>query len=199
MVLVPLAFIGFFQSYFSQFPSFKEIENGFIHVHAFLASLWILLLIAQPILIKNKKLTLHRRLGKLSYVLFPLLILSFVPLIINRWNSEFQEAVFFPLTDSLILTTCYVLAIYHRKKSSKHMRYMIGTAIVFLGPTIGRIGPNVFDFSLLTTQYSQYSIIFALLALLISFDVRHKKKYQPYLFMLVLWVIHTLVFSVIFL
>jgi hypothetical protein len=53
----------------------------YFHVHAIMLSLWILVLIIQPILIRKKKLAVHRLIGKFTYVLFPLMI--FVGISIN--------------------------------------------------------------------------------------------------------------------
>ena len=76
LLLIPLTFAGFYKTYIGQFPDFEEKIDSFIHFHALIASLWILILIIQPFLILNKKYAAHRTIGKLSYILFPLLILS---------------------------------------------------------------------------------------------------------------------------
>lgn len=154
VLLIPLTFLAFFKTYFNQFPAFEENITAYIHLHAMIASIWILMLIIQPILIINRKNDLHKKIGKISYVIFPLLILSFIPQMIRIINSDNPNVLFFPLADSILLTLCYSLAIYYRKNVSKHMRYMIGTAIVFLGPTIGRIGPLILGLPESVTQNS---------------------------------------------
>lgn len=80
----------------------------------------------------------------------------------------------------------------------KHMRYMIGTAIVFLGPTIGRIGPLMLGLSENVTQNSQYGLIYIILIGLIILDRKHLKNYQPYLIILTTWIIHQITFNLIF-
>ena len=83
LILIPLTFAGFYKTYIGQFPNFEEKIDSFIHFHAIIASLWILLLIIQPLLILNKKYKVHRTIGKFSFILFPLLILSFIPQMIK--------------------------------------------------------------------------------------------------------------------
>ena len=198
ILLIPLTFLAFFKTYFNQFPSFEENITTYIHLHAIIASIWILMLIIQPILIRKRKNDLHKKIGKISYVVFPLLILSFVPQMIRIINSDNPHVLFFPLADSILLTLCYSLAIYHRKNVAKHMRYMIGTTIVFLGPTIGRIGTMVLGLSESVTQNSQYGLIYIILLGLILLDRKNGKNSQPYLFMLAVWVIHQVVFNSLF-
>jgi hypothetical protein len=83
LLLIPLTFAGVSRTYIGQFPNFDEKIDTFIHLHAFVATIWILMLIAQPFLILKRKNSIHRAIGKLSYFLFPLLILSFIPQMIK--------------------------------------------------------------------------------------------------------------------
>ena len=199
LLLVPLTIAGFFKTYINQFPKFNENINGFIHIHTFIATLWIVLLIVQPFLIVYKKWRLHRNLGKVSYVLFPLLILSFIPQMIKVANSDQPKNLFFPLADSTLLILFYTLAIYHKKNSSKHMRYMIAIALVFLGPTFGRIGPILLGWSSLFTQNILYLIVYAVLVSLMVYDKRNGKKYQPYVTATVCFLMHQIVYHIVFL
>lgn len=198
LLLIPLAFFGFYKTYFVQFPNFEDNITIFIHLHAFIASIWILLLILQPLLIRNRKNKLHRKIGKLSYIIFPLLILSFVPQMIRIIQSDAPQFLFFPLADSVLLILFYSLAMFHRRNASKHMRYIIGTATVFLGPTIGRIGPHFLDWSETVTQNVQYGIIYLILIVLIYYDKRKGKNHIPYVLIFSLWVVHLITFNLIF-
>ena len=198
LLLIPLTFLGFYKTYFIQFPSFEENITSFIHLHAIIASIWILLLIVQPLFILSRNNKLHRKIGKLSYIVFPILILSFVPQMIRIINSDAPQFLFFPLADSVLLILFYSLAIYHRRKVSKHMRYIIGSATVFLGPTSGRIGPHIFEWSEIVTQNIQYGIIYLILIGLIFYDKRNKNNYRPYLLILTTWIIHLIIFNMIF-
>ncbi|MDL5511650.1 hypothetical protein QSE00_07505 [Arenibacter sp. M-2] len=198
LLLIPLTFLGFYKTYFVQFPDFEENLTTFIHLHAIIASIWILLLIVQPLLIIYRKNQLHRKIGKLSYIVFPILILSFVPQMIRIINSDAPQILFFPMADSVLLILFYSLAMYNRGTVSKHMRYILGTATVFLGPTIGRIGPQILEWSEHVTQNLQYGIIYLILIGLIFYDKRNEKNYRPYLLILSTWVIHQITFNLLF-
>ena len=197
LLLVPLVFFAFYKSYFQNFPRFAERIKFFDHIHAALAIGWVLMLILQPILISQRKNHWHRMIGKVSYIIFPLFFLSFIPREIMVLRSEEPVNVFFPMADSLVLLTLYVLAIVHKKNVAKHMRYMISSALVLLGPTIGRIGPIWFGLTFEATQYIQYGVTLAILLTLIIHDGRVQKS-KPYLLAAGLFAIHAMVFTVLY-
>lgn len=199
LLLIPLTIAGFFKTYIVQFPYFRPNNNWFIHLHAFIATIWLFILIVQPFLIINKKFAVHRIVGKLSYIVFPLLVFSFIPQIIRILNSNNPWNVFFPGADCMLLIIFYSLAIHYRRKSPMHMRYMIATALVFLGPTIGRIGPIWFGWPEILTQNVQYTIIYSFLISLVFYDKSKGKDYKPYLVAIGCFLIHQIVFHSIFL
>ena len=64
--------------------------------------------------------------------------------------------------------------------------------------TIGRIGPHIFEWSEIVTQNIQYGIIYLILIGLIFYDKRNKNNYRPYLLILTTWIIHLIIFNMIF-
>ncbi len=199
LLLIPLIFAGFYKSYFQPFPHFGPNITVLVHLHAFIASVWVLILIVQPFLIFNKKLALHRKVGKLSYIVFPLLVLSFIPQILKIIRTENIANLFFPLGNGALLIAFYSLAIYYRKQRSKHMRYMIASALVLLGPTVGRIGTDLLGRSDLFTQNMQYAIIYTILISLIFYDRKNHRKFQPYVVAIAGFIVHQVVYHIIFL
>jgi len=199
ILLVPITIAAFYKTYIVQFPHFSERNGAFIHIHAAISILWITMMIAQPFLIRSKNLKLHRTLGKLSYFIFPLLILSFIPQIVRTILHDNPRSVFFPIADSVLMVAFYLLGIYHRKNSSKHMRYMIAVAFVFLFPTLGRIWPIYFGIHGNLSQDIQYLIIYFILLALIFYDKQGKREFKPYLVALPLFAMHQLVFHIMFL
>jgi len=205
LLLVLLTVIGFYKTYFSQFPDFIEsftaITRGsitiFHHLHAALSSLWILFLIVQPLLIRSGKFKIHRAIGKISYVIFPLLVLSFVPLISSILESDHPGRAYGTISNSILLVLFYSLAVYNRKRTPNHMRYMIGTAFAFLGPTLGRIGILIVGLHPKTTDNSVYIIVYLILIGLILLDRKNGKNFKPYIVILVAWVIRQIVVNIL--
>ena len=198
LLIIPLIYLAFHKRYLSKFPDFDQGFDNFIHFHAFMASLWVLILIVQPFLVVRKKLKWHRAVGKFSYVAFPLLILSFVPGIIKLVRAEEYIFIFYPLSDCLVLILLYSLAMYYKKKPQKHMRYIIGSSLPLLGPTIGRIGPIRMGLSEVESQTLQYAITFAILIGVILWDLTNKRNFRPYLVAVGAYIIHAIVFYVLF-
>ncbi|HUM66891.1 MAG TPA: hypothetical protein PLV32_13620, partial [Chitinophagaceae bacterium] len=135
---------GFYQTYISQFPKFVD-KTATIHVHGILLMMWMALLIIQPLLIGAGKAKLHRTIGKSSYVLGPLIIISMF--LIGR-SSFLRHSGAAPeqfLLNTMVLdirgyisfAIFWALAMIHRKNSGAHMRYMIATGIIGIGPGVG--------------------------------------------------------------
>ncbi|HRI23212.1 MAG TPA: hypothetical protein PLZ45_00995 [Ferruginibacter sp.] len=199
LLLIPLVFAGFYKTYFEKFPRFGEHIRLFDHLHALIASAWILMLVVQPILVANKKYETHRRLGRISYFVFALLLLSFIPQIQKTIRAGNLKNLFFPLSDMCVLIILYLLAIYHKKYTPKHMRYMITSALVLLGPTVGRIGPLLFGWPELLTQNIQYTLIYAVLLCLLWYDRKKITASNPYVVALGLFLLHQFIFYLLFL
>ncbi len=146
LLLIVLVVAGFYTSYFSVF---FQPTSPLIHIHFTLMVLWIAMLITQPFLIKYKNLSIHRLLGKLSYVLVPLvLFFSFLMIrrsyyhLINDLHQDASQAAAFQSIALLwwfLFILFYSLAIINRRKTIAHSRYMVATALTLLGPTVDRI------------------------------------------------------------
>jgi hypothetical protein len=75
---------------------------------------------------------------------------------------------------------------------------MILTAIVFLGPTVGRIGGIWFNQPLLISQAIQYLLIAIIILSLIIQDRPDLQKAKPYFIGSVFYVIHAVLFYSVF-
>ena len=145
--LIVLALLGFWPSYFSNFFDVTKKYSFYFHFHATMMSLWILTLIVQPILIRKKKLKLHKFIGKLTYLLMPLLFLSVILLTHYRIQDHvlmvnnvklYGPHLIVPFKDLLILGTAYIIAIVYRHDINIHARAMVATGIVFIEPSLIR-------------------------------------------------------------
>jgi hypothetical protein len=157
--LVVLTIAGFYHSYFG---IWSLSIPGIIHIHAFLMSIWISMLIIQPILIKKKKFFWHRKIGQLSYFIVPMIVVAAYAMIRYGYDNtiaflqtdvqagkstptsdeiirEARIIMFLPVLYFLWFTVFYILAIINRRKPMAHAQYMIATAFTLLGPTVDRI------------------------------------------------------------
>jgi|GEM_PF-185982 len=96
--LLALIFAGFWNSYFSRFFTGTNDYNFYFHFHALMMGLWVITLIVQPLLIRKMKLALHRIIGKLTYVLMPVMLLSVLLLIDRLIKSTIKKSIMRKLT-----------------------------------------------------------------------------------------------------
>ncbi len=191
LALVVIA-IGFFPSYFGRLST-TDVAH---HLHGITATLWILLLIIQPYLYHSGNLKWHRALGKVTYILVPLIFVSGLNMIylmlVNMENYPpiipYQLA-FIDFTLLPLFILFYVLAIVNRKNIQLHARYMVCTIMGPLIPALTRmlfIIPyiNSFDKSLNIS----YAICEIIILILINDDKRTGKIHRPYILALVVFV-----------
>jgi hypothetical protein len=174
-----MAVMGFYKSYIIRSPDIDVTIDGYIHLHAAVSSFWILLLISQPLLIRYNKYRMHRLLGKVSYIVFPLLILTFLPLIARNYQGI--ASVINPVFDVGLLLLFYMLAIKHKKNIAVHMRYMIAIALIFIGPTLARMLFHWTDISEFRGTMVTWGSINVILIGLVIWDKRNQRQYHPYL------------------
>ena len=140
--LIVLAFLGFWPTYFSKFFDGTANFNSYFHFHFAMASMWIALLILQPILIKKKKFSIHRKIGKLSFMILPLFFISVILLKHSNLGGQVNEglgaSLWLQLKDLVIIGIMFTIAIVNKSNMQIHARAMIATGIVFIEPTLGR-------------------------------------------------------------
>lgn len=142
-VSAPLVVVAFWPLYFSR--PFASIDP-YTHFHALTGSLWFALLVAQPLSIYARRHTLHRVLGRCSYVLAPLFVLAGVLLSHHRLASM-SDATFaregyshyLPFYASVVFAAAYALGLRYRRVPKAHGRFMLCTVIPLIDPVIGRV------------------------------------------------------------
>lgn len=140
--LIVLAFLGFWPTYFSKFRDGTTDFNIYFHFHFAMASLWIALLIIQPILIRKKKYSIHKQTGKLSFIILPLFFVSVILLKHHTIGGEVTKglgaSLWLQLKDLVIIGLMFTIAMKNTHNIQVHARAMIATGIVFIEPTLGR-------------------------------------------------------------
>jgi hypothetical protein len=186
---------GFYQVYTSQFPNFVD-KTVTIHVHGVVLMMWMVLLIIQPLLISTGRTKLHRNIGQVSWVLGPLVI--FMLFLVGRNSfirhsgqvpeNQMLEDVVLDMRGWISFAIFWALAMIYRKDSASHMRYMIATGIIGIGPGVGRglISLGV-DFGTAITITDTIEVVIP--AVLLGYDIYRKKNFKPALIILVVFLI----------
>lgn len=193
ILLLILAIIGFWESYFSKFLS--DISH-YTHFHAVTMLLWIGMLITQPFLIRYKKYSLHKLIGKFSYGLVPLLVISLILLAhsqitIHNYGISYSRlyVLFLQLSLLVIFIIAYSLAIIYRKSPNHHARYMISTSLTLIDPAVARIRIPL-DLPSLPFSYQvvTFSIIDLILLALIFIERKQKNGREVFPIMLLIFI-----------
>ena len=140
VVLVLLAIPAFWPSYLHP----KSVEADFhVHLHGIAMLLWSAMLVAQPWLIHAGKWKLHRQLGKVSYGLAPLVVVSTLLLARYRLTQAYPPEQLYFLYVQLgliaLFAIAYTQAIRYRKSPAVHARYMVCTALTLVDPIVARL------------------------------------------------------------
>lgn len=178
---------GFLPSYFLKLGETSSAH----HFHGITASLWMLLLVVQPLLYKSGKMQWHRILGRTSFILVPLLIiggLNMIHIMMNEGNYPPLVPYQLGFIDFFTLgqfTLFYILAIKNISDTQYHARYMACTIFGPIIPALTRLlfwipGVNSFSISLNLS----YIIVEIVLLMLILDDKRRGKIRLPYPLML---------------
>jgi hypothetical protein len=137
------ATITFWPTYVSLPPA---ANSPYTHFHAMIATVWILMLIAQPMLIRNGRLTQHRTLGKLSWLVAPVFVASVILLAHNRISGLEGQAygiqtyiLWLQISLGAIFALSWVLAMIYRKNMEYHARFMICTGLTLIDPVVVRL------------------------------------------------------------
>ena len=160
---VPLVILAFWPLYLSR--PFADVDR-YTHLHAMAGSLWLLLLIVQPLAIYHERYRLHLTLGKVSYVLAPLFVIAGVLLSHYRLAAMTDEAFvaegfshYLPFYASVVFALAYAFGVWHRYDAEAHGRFMILTAIPLIDPVLGRV--LAFDFPALPSPWLYQAVTFS--------------------------------------
>ncbi len=196
LILLGFVILGFYKQYFALFPHFDNTINTLVQVHASALLTWVGLLIIQPFLIRYSRFKVHRLLGKFSYFLVPLIIVTSVGVINKQYHEgivqkmtkiESLKTLFIPFTEIVLFSIFYLLAIRNRRKVAFHMRYMICTSVILIIPSLTRISVLWFNINQFTSYLISFIFCDLVLLVLIIFDKKNRLNYKPYVLALMLF------------
>ena len=197
LILIAFIALGFYYPYFSLFPQFKSVTKT-VHIHAISLMLWAFILITQPILIRYKKYKAHKILGRFTYFLVPVVILTCFGVMRQQYyeglerkltSAQSLKSLFVSFTQALSIIIFYVLAIINVLKGNiaAHMRYMICLFLQFIPPTLGRtLGYSLYMKQVYTNSIA-VSVGICILIMLIIADKKRKADFTPYVVALSLY------------
>jgi len=202
VLLIVVVQVGFYKTYIQFFPRFEGFRYV-QHFHGAMMMGWLILLLVQPILIRTGKFELHRLVGRLSYVLAPLVLVSMYLISQFRYNGILESsgqvaavahlALNFP--NIIFFAVLYLLAILYKHRTDLHMRFMFSTVFVLVGPGLARA----------LIAYMQYSLADAVMVVRIItplitgaitvLDSVRTKRVSPFAVVFAFMVLHTILWE----
>jgi uncharacterized membrane protein len=141
--LLVLIILGFWPSYFS--PAAPEATFG-QHFHSVTMLGWMAMLIAQAWLIRARKRSIHRAIGRFSLAWAPLVVFSALYVVLDNLAGLPQPRppiglsfFWLGLASAVFYAVLYTLAIARRREMQLHARYMAATTLGFMVPGLGRL------------------------------------------------------------
>jgi hypothetical protein len=200
-LLLGVAVLGFWKPYFSQLGA----AQGMAHLHAASMLAWIGMLVAQPLLIRSRRPAWHRRIGKASYAVVPLIVASALALAqqrIGRAPPEMlpmqQFVLFLGVSMAILFAIVWGLGVRYRNDSALHARYMGGTVLTLIDPSLVRV--LIFWVPSVPPPFYQlitFGVVYAILALLIFLDRKSTRGRSALWVLLGLFVtLHALIMTV---
>ena len=202
ILLIVVVQIGFYKTYlqfFPQFEGFRYVQ----HFHGALMMGWLIMLLVQPILILAGKFEVHRLLGRASYLLAPLVLVSMY------WISQFRYkgilessgqtaavahlALNFP--NIVFFAVLYLLAIFYKHRTELHMRFMVSTVFVLVGPGLARALIGYMHFSLADAVNVVRTITPLITGVITVVDSVRTKRISPFALVFGFMVLHTILWD----
>jgi hypothetical protein len=150
------------------------------------------MLIIQPVLIQKRKYKWHRMIGKFSYFLVPLIVISIFFIAKELYEtapatqSQKIATLYIPFYQIVDFITLYLLAIYYKKKIFYHLRYMIATSLAVYGAALKRFFTNFLGVTVLNGFLYTFIITDLILLGFILYDKMHGKDNKPYVVSLII-------------
>lgn len=193
LLLLAVAVFGFWKPYFGRLGQ----AQGWVHLHTLAMLAWFAMLVAQPLLIRGRRWVWHRRLGKASYAVVPLIAVTALLLAQSRIRDAPAEALpiqgmilYLGMSATAMLLLVWGLGIHHRRDAALHARYMAGTALTMIDPALARVmifwTPSVPPPAY---QFISFGVVYAILSVLIVRDRHAPRGRRAFVILLGLFVV----------
>ena len=145
LMMLGTVFVGFAHSYYLAGVFGAPLPSLIIHLHGAAFSCWILLLVTQTSLVAAGRVTIHRRLGIVGFVLACFMVilgvLAATDSLRRGTGPSGLDAKFFyviPMTDMLIFATLVFFAFRARSNPAAHKRLILVATTALLIAAIAR-------------------------------------------------------------
>ena len=172
--LLLFAAVAFWPLYLSR--DWAAIDR-YTHTHALLGTLWLIVLMLQPILMLRGYRLAHRMVGRAAMIIAAGFVLSGLLLTHFRTSRMSEDTfareglyIYLPIAVAILFAVACSMGVRWRSSTPVHARFMLSTALLLVDPVIARI--MFFYFPRLPSDDLYQGITFTLIATAMFFLVR---------------------------
>ena len=154
------------------------------------------MLIIQPWLIRTYRFELHRALGRVSYVLVPVIVICMLLLANYRLRTVKESdypiqtyVLYLQISLAALFAVSFGLAMIYRCKAEVHARFMICTGLTLIDPVFARLFYLIHSGSAQYHQWLTYGLTDILFLILIIAERRNRSGRWVFPLMLIVFVI----------
>ncbi len=145
--MVAIVVVGFWPTYYGPLLSGTFELKPIVEIHAVVFSGWIVLFVAQTLLVYTGRLKWHRKVGWFAAGYATLMVAVVITALAMRFSDhmaagdirEAHRSLIISSVDLLLFGGFLTAAIAYRKKAQIHKRLIIVATVVLMGPAAGRI------------------------------------------------------------
>lgn len=182
LLILGTILLGFARSYYLAGAFAARLPSLVVHIHAAAFSLWILLFIAQTMLIASGRLDWHRRAGMFGAGLAASMVILGVMVATDSLSrgfvppgSKLDPRSFYsiPIFSTVLFAVLVTLALRERSDGSAHKRLILIATISIMGPAVGRWPHHIFHGPVTAAVLACYVLLLA------GFDLLSQKRVHP--------------------
>lgn len=200
LTVVVISLAGFFNSYIKHLPETGKFPI-LIHIHFIVFLSWFAMLIAQPILIRQKKYGPHRKIGRLSYFLAPVLVITILWVVKNQTirkmeasESDAAVTMLIGLLDAVTFSTYYIIAMINKRNLRWHVAFLIAASLIILNPGMSRLLNQIQPGSGLLAAVLFPFVVAALIILYEKIKLKRPVLKSPYFLFFCCWTAEMVLF-----
>jgi len=184
IVAAVIVFAGFSRTYYLKGLFGTPVLSRLAHVHGFLFTSWIVLLLVQVSLVAAGRTDVHRRLGVAGGVLAGLMVAAGTMMGINAARLGHAPVggvsplsfLAIPLFDILVFAILVAAGFYYRRQPAIHKRLMLVATITLLPAAISRLP---FAFIQVNGPLAFFGLADLILVACIAYDTATHRRLNP--------------------
>ena len=145
--MVVIIVVGFWPTYFQPIISGTLELKPIVEIHAVVYLGWMVLFVTQTLLVLNRRVNWHRKLGCFAVGYAALMVAVVITALAIRFSDlhaagevrEAHRSLIISSVDLLLFSGFLTAAIAYRKKAQIHKRLIIVATVVLMGPAVGRM------------------------------------------------------------